>query len=438
MVQPRFLLNQAIEQVLNAPSDRFTDLAELAGLDPARDFRRADLRECDFRECDLTGFDFIGARLDGSDFGGALVSGALFDKRTIDSGVLSTALDFYRLLTGERPTERENLVDLLDDIPRPFLWDDQLWKIVGCLRAGKSVNVHGSRGSGKTLLLHVAEKYLARHFNQKVAFIEAYSGDLGESLLCGLELSARREAGKNDLMLKKFQPTPVEEALQIREKEYGSPILFLDDAHTYAPAQLSAFVSFCEAAKSPFVLSSMLPIAETAPEVSEFGGWLIPAPMPRLDNASVAMLIKTEFEAGAPPGLDDLFQVAAGLNVGQVRRLANNFRKAGSASNAFLQAFVDETFETATMDGRPFELARDEIVQVFGVFYRAKGAGVSLKQMVARTKMPLEQCESVIDYLRTTGFVVRKNRRSFILTNQTVVRMIISAPTISLEHYKFE
>jgi hypothetical protein len=223
MVQARFSLNEAIEQVLHSPSDRFTDLAELAGLNPSSDFRFSDLRKCDFRHCDLTGFNFIGARLEGSDFAGALVAGALFDKRTIESGILATALDFYELLTGEKFTEDDNFVDLLQDVPKPFFWQEQLWKIIGCLRAGKGVNVWGSRGAGKTLLLSAAEKYLERRFDHKVAFIELGSRNLGESLLRGFAKCRRRREGKTGIILDKFEPTTVNDAV-LRIGEVDAPI----------------------------------------------------------------------------------------------------------------------------------------------------------------------------------------------------------------------
>lgn len=66
----------------------FRELALAAGLDPATDFRGADLRDLDFRDDDLAGFSFRGADLTGCDFrrargiagdalDGALVHGAI-------------------------------------------------------------------------------------------------------------------------------------------------------------------------------------------------------------------------------------------------------------------------------------------------------------------------------------------------------------------------
>src|SRR5688572_33448384 len=52
-----------ILQILESPTDRFVMLARVAGLDPARDFRGADLRGVDFGSDNLSGFDFSGADL---------------------------------------------------------------------------------------------------------------------------------------------------------------------------------------------------------------------------------------------------------------------------------------------------------------------------------------------------------------------------------------
>lgn len=70
-----------IAQVLDAPTDRFTHLIEVAGLDPARDLRHADLRNVDFVGCVLSGYDFRGARLMGATFANARINGAISTQR---------------------------------------------------------------------------------------------------------------------------------------------------------------------------------------------------------------------------------------------------------------------------------------------------------------------------------------------------------------------
>ena len=61
----------------------FSELAKVAGLDPATDFRRADLSDVDFQGSDLSGFDFTGALLKGARFEGArIASSTIFDEDT--------------------------------------------------------------------------------------------------------------------------------------------------------------------------------------------------------------------------------------------------------------------------------------------------------------------------------------------------------------------
>lgn len=426
MVQVRFSLDEAIKQVLHSPSDRFTDLAELAGLNPSSDFRFSDLRNCDFRHCDLTGFNFIGARLEGGDFAGALVAGALFDKRTIESGILATALDFHELLTGEKFTQDDTFIDLLQDLPKPFFWQEQLWKIIGCLRAGKSVNVWGSRGAGKTLLLNAAEKYLERRFGHRVAFIEVGSRNLGESLLRGFEKCRRRWDGMTAIILDDFEPKTVSDAV-LRINEGEAPIFLIDDAHEYEPTDVLELITICETNGRSLVLTSTLPISETVPATSRFFNWIVPAAMPRLDYASVATTIKMHFAGGAPQDLDNLFREAAGLNIGQIERLVDSFRTRGSSRDLLLHSFLEELLQCVPFDERPAEEVREEASRILNLLYRAKTSGVTLKQLAARAKLPLEVCERVVRYLRASGFVVRKNRRAFVVASPGMGILIASA-----------
>jgi formylglycine-generating enzyme required for sulfatase activity len=59
-------------------TDDFATLLRLAGLDPARNLRRADWSGVSFRNTDLRGFDFTAARLHNCDFTGARIAGARF------------------------------------------------------------------------------------------------------------------------------------------------------------------------------------------------------------------------------------------------------------------------------------------------------------------------------------------------------------------------
>lgn len=65
MTLDRTLL-RGVRTILRARTKSFVALAKRAGLDPATDFRRADLRDVDFATDDIAGFDFSGADLRGA------------------------------------------------------------------------------------------------------------------------------------------------------------------------------------------------------------------------------------------------------------------------------------------------------------------------------------------------------------------------------------
>ena len=71
-------LIDAINRVKACKSVTFTDLVAAAGLDPAKDFRFANLQKQDFSGCDLSGFDFTGAGFRDAVTGGARFAGATF------------------------------------------------------------------------------------------------------------------------------------------------------------------------------------------------------------------------------------------------------------------------------------------------------------------------------------------------------------------------
>lgn len=62
------------DRIINAKSDKFSDLAYLAELDPATDFCDADLSGVDFLESDLRDFRFDNSILDGCDFTKSILS----------------------------------------------------------------------------------------------------------------------------------------------------------------------------------------------------------------------------------------------------------------------------------------------------------------------------------------------------------------------------
>src|SRR5271169_1817028 len=70
--------------ILSCESESFVVLAEVAELDPASDFREADLRGVSFGQVNLRGYDFSGADLRGADLSEAEIEGAIFDSATIE------------------------------------------------------------------------------------------------------------------------------------------------------------------------------------------------------------------------------------------------------------------------------------------------------------------------------------------------------------------
>jgi hypothetical protein len=82
--------SEKLDRVLSAREERFDKLLEIAGLDPARDLRFADLRDVDFVGSMLVGWDFTGADLRGASFRGARVSKCVFtDAKGVDlTGVI--------------------------------------------------------------------------------------------------------------------------------------------------------------------------------------------------------------------------------------------------------------------------------------------------------------------------------------------------------------
>jgi len=80
-------LDAVIETALAENNPSFRALAEAAKLDPAQDFRGADLRGVDLRDEDLKGFDFSDADLTGADLRRAKVTGAIFARTILDGTI---------------------------------------------------------------------------------------------------------------------------------------------------------------------------------------------------------------------------------------------------------------------------------------------------------------------------------------------------------------
>lgn len=104
-------ISTKILKVVNADSVSFTNLVEIAELDPATDFQFKNLKDVDFSGCDLSGFNFHGSLLDNSIFQDSLISKALFDEDHIVIHGLEQASDYDSLV--ERFSRGWELVDLL-------------------------------------------------------------------------------------------------------------------------------------------------------------------------------------------------------------------------------------------------------------------------------------------------------------------------------------
>ncbi len=109
---------QAIFDRLSGPSDDdFTGLIELAGLDPARDFRGADLSGVRFGKADLRKFDFRDADLSGADLSRAVVS----DKTLAGSNLTRAKLPGERVLSYPQQDLLTAILDHFQHVRRRVL-----------------------------------------------------------------------------------------------------------------------------------------------------------------------------------------------------------------------------------------------------------------------------------------------------------------------------
>ncbi len=112
MISPA--LKEKMNKVVASASGNFGQLVRLAGLDPAKDFQEANLRDTDFTDTNLDGFDFTGSDLRGARgirvkwspeatiFTDALLEGSLFAHRVAVSTALANAETrlLYRRING--------------------------------------------------------------------------------------------------------------------------------------------------------------------------------------------------------------------------------------------------------------------------------------------------------------------------------------------------
>ncbi len=422
----RFTFDHAIADVLHAPTDKFTDLVELAGLDRKRDLRRADLSDCDFSDCDLSGYDFTGARLEGSVFHRAYVASATFDTRTIRSGILSTAADYAMLGNREVVSQSEDYLEMLEYIgnPVPFLWEEELRKVVGCLRAGKCVNLVGARGSGRTFLLTAVSAFLERRFDAKNILVGYGSDNLGEALLRAYDEHRMRSQKKiQKISLTKFQPTAIFDAIEKISTTADDVIYLIDNADDYDRSDLSELIANRDAAKKPIVLVSRLPLEPdglVGPDKK-----LVMTGMHPLDKSSIVTFLKVLFHDHKRVDVADLVPVTEGLNIGQVSRIASAFDQSSSLESVIKRVFMDDISKILPIGDGTFDRDRDTAARICWAIQAKKVGGVTMRQIARKSRVPLDIAIAVVDLLRSAGLVVRHGRRGFRFANDVLGNFVI-------------
>jgi DNA-binding NtrC family response regulator len=111
-------LDRVVDEAARDARASFAALVKAAGLDPARDFVGACLRDLDFRGEDLRGFDFSGADLTGADFRGAKLAGVRFDGAILTGAI---GLRAGELGTSEAMRQVEMLLRRVADIDSSLL-----------------------------------------------------------------------------------------------------------------------------------------------------------------------------------------------------------------------------------------------------------------------------------------------------------------------------
>lgn len=103
---PNDEIESAIARVLEAATPNFVELVTISGLDPASDFRHANLNGIDFADSNLSGFDFIGTSFDGATFVNSKISGAKFSRSPKLDSLLIHAIDADEVFRARRRRRR--------------------------------------------------------------------------------------------------------------------------------------------------------------------------------------------------------------------------------------------------------------------------------------------------------------------------------------------
>lgn len=406
-----------IAQVLEAPTDRFTGLIEIAGLDPAHDLRYADLRNVDFMECDLSGYNFTGAKLSGASFAMARVAGAVFDPEIYASGMLADAIDYAEALVPVRSGAHLGGSTLLNAplrLQSIFLWQSELLKVVGCLRARKSVNIFGRPGSGKTLLLREAVDYIGRILKAHIITITSDSYDLSHALERQIESSQFVETSEmGDRIVRKGK---------VRHRD---PIVVVDDGDRFSPEDLEKFVLICREANVRYIVVTSLPLWEMT-EIDTLESGVRPIPispheLTRQETAQIADVFPGRHadELGA----EFISRQVEGLTARQIMTLAFAFYQNSNFDNAYHEAFSPE-LDLLKMSFQSDDDTRAGMYRILDTLCRAKGGSLTARDITGRTFLPLERVNSLILSLRQKGIVKRVKRRGYAFVTTGLLRVV--------------
>lgn len=184
---------KTLKNLRNADGCNFAVLVKIAGLDPKKDLRGADLRGVDFGASDLRGFDFTLANLNGAKLDKANVVDAIFDKAQIEDVVWPNVIKRKRL---HSPFANHELHPVQQEAFRRIL--DALQK---SRPRGGLVSMPAGTGRAAIIERVLRELNEGRRYSfallvvETVAEREQYMARLGE--LMSRRFDAKRTSGKD-------------------------------------------------------------------------------------------------------------------------------------------------------------------------------------------------------------------------------------------------
>lgn len=127
----------SLEEIAHAADYTFSKLVTIAGLNPAQDFRFADLRELDFSHSDLRGYDFTGA-----DLTGAVGVHAIVDETTMVAEAIVEDLIFSSRIRLEKFFAKDDRARaMLDKVSRQDWAGQILWSGENLIRSKANLDM---------------------------------------------------------------------------------------------------------------------------------------------------------------------------------------------------------------------------------------------------------------------------------------------------------